>query len=168
MIWEDALAWVQAQNAANYLGYNDWRLPNAKELHSLVNYMNAPDYNGLSAIDTAFFTCTGITNENGEADFPYYWTSTTHAAYSPTGPTGGSAIYISFGRALGYSTKFGKWIDVHGAGAQRSDPKVGPPYSFATTYVVTKDGVPHTGYAHGPQNDALRGLNFVRCVRSAN
>ena len=43
MTWQEALAWVQANNAASYLGHRDWRLPNAKELHSLVNYANAPD-----------------------------------------------------------------------------------------------------------------------------
>ena len=80
MTWQDALAWVQAKNTANYLGHNDWRLPNAKELHSLVNYTNAPDFNAKPAIDTEFFTCTGITNENGDADYPYYWTSTLLSA----------------------------------------------------------------------------------------
>jgi hypothetical protein len=30
MNWQNALAWVQTQNVANYLGHNDWRLPNAK------------------------------------------------------------------------------------------------------------------------------------------
>lgn len=27
MTWNTALSWVSAMNAANYLGYNDWRLP---------------------------------------------------------------------------------------------------------------------------------------------
>jgi hypothetical protein len=161
--WEDALALVQARNGANYLGHSDWRLPNAKELNSLVNYANAPDFNGRPAIDTTFFTCTAITNENGDADFPYYWTSTTHAGYSPTGSPGSEAVYIPFGRALGWPGS--GWVDVHGAGAQRSDPKIGPPYSFATTHVISKNGKTTTGYSHGPQGDAVRGLNFVRLVR---
>jgi hypothetical protein len=42
MNWEDALAWVQQMNEENYLGYNDWRLPNAKELQSVVDYTRAP------------------------------------------------------------------------------------------------------------------------------
>jgi hypothetical protein len=168
MTWQDALAWVQSRNSANYLGHNDWRLPNAKELHSLVNYANAPDYNGLPAIDTAFFTCSTITNENGDVDFPYYWTSTTHAGYfNSTTTSGGSAVYIPFGRALGWPDGAGGWVDVHGAGCQRSDPKVGPPYGFASTHVVSKNGMIYTGYSHGPQGDAVRGLNFVRPVRDA-
>jgi hypothetical protein len=167
MTWQEALAWVQSRNSANHLGHTDWRMPDAKELHSLVNYANAPDHNGLPAIDTAFFACTAITNENGDADFPYYWTSTTHAGYfNGTTTSGGFAVYIPFGRALGWPG--GGWVDVHGAGCQRSDPKVGPPYGFATTHVVSKNGVTYTGYSHGPQGDAVRGLNFVRLVRDAH
>jgi hypothetical protein len=164
MTWQDALTWVQARNTANYLGHNDWRLPNAKELNSLVDYANAPDFNGRPAIDTAFFTCTPITNENGDADFPYYWSSTTHAGYSTSGSAGDQAAYIPFGRALGWPSSVGRWVDVHGAGCQRADSKIGPPFPYATTHVVTKDGVTYTGYAFGPQGDAVRGLNFVRLV----
>jgi hypothetical protein len=165
MNWQDALAWVQARNSASHLGHSDWRLPDAKELHSLVDHENAPDFNGMPAIDTRFFECSAITNENGDADYPYYWTSTTHAGYSPIGTSGGFAVYIPFGRALGWPDRTGRWVDVHGAGCQRSDPKVGPPYSFATVHVVTSKGSTYTGYAHGPQGDAVRGLTFVRLVR---
>ncbi len=161
MLWGDALAWVEAQNAANYLGHSDWRMPNAKELQSLVDYDNAPDFNGLPAIDTAFFDCTGITNENGEADFPYYWTSTTHAGWDRTGA---EAVYIPFGRALGYPGT--SWVDVHGAGCQRGDPKVPPPYAYADTHTVTVGGTTYTGYSFGPQGDAIRGYNYVRLVRN--
>jgi hypothetical protein len=38
MIWQDALDYIKCLNTKNYLGYNDWRLPNRKELRSLVNY----------------------------------------------------------------------------------------------------------------------------------
>jgi hypothetical protein len=166
LTWEQALAWVQSVNRAGYLGHSDWRLPNAKELHSLVHYANAPDFNGLPAIDTSFFACTAIVNENGDADFPYYWTSTTHAGYvNATTTSGASAVYIAFGRALGWPDGAGRWVDVHGAGCQRSDPKIGPPYAFATIHVLTHSGVTYTGYAHGPQGDAVRGFNFVRLVR---
>jgi hypothetical protein len=41
MNWEAALAWVQARNKEDYLGHNDWRLPHAKELQSLVDYTRA-------------------------------------------------------------------------------------------------------------------------------
>ena len=48
----------------------------------------------------------------------------------------------------------GVWQDVHGAGAQRSDPKTG-----------SADDYP---YGHGPQGDAIRIQNFVRLVRNAD
>jgi hypothetical protein len=42
-------------------------------------------------------------------------------------------------------------MDVHGAGCQRSDPKVGDPSQYPTGF--------------GPQGDVIRIYNFVRCVR---
>jgi len=56
-------------------------------------------------------------------------------------------------------------FDVHGAGAQRSDPKTGPLFPYATTHMVTTNSVTYTGYSFGPQGDAIRGLNYVRLVR---
>ncbi|MCX5685027.1 MAG: hypothetical protein NT049_15285, partial [Planctomycetota bacterium] len=44
-------------------------------------------------------------------------------------------------------------LDVHGAGAQRSDPKKGDPAAF-----------PH---GRGPQGDVIRIYNFVRLVRGS-
>lgn len=157
MNWPEALAWVQARNAANHLGHSDWRLPNAKELQSIVDYTRSPDTTASAAL-SPLFTSTGITNEAGKDDYPFYWTSTTHESQGggPGGVTGGSAVYIAFGRAMGYVTApwdpaLSAWLDVHGAGAQRSDPKVGNPADF-----------PH---GRGPQGDAIRINNFVRLVR---
>jgi hypothetical protein len=36
--WQEALDYVKCLNTKNYLGYSDWRLPNRKELRSLINY----------------------------------------------------------------------------------------------------------------------------------
>ena len=147
--WEEALAWVETQNTAAYLGYVDWRLPNAKELQSIVDYSRSPDTTGSAAIDP-LFNITSITNEAGEADYPFYWTGTTHANWSET--SGGFGAYVAFGRAMGYMD--GAWTDVHGAGAQRSDPKAGDPADYPT--------------GNGPQGDAIRIYNYVRLVRNAN
>ena len=138
MTWQEALEY--AENLV-YAGYDDWRLPNAKELQYIVDYSRSPDTTGSPAIDPIFHT-TSIVNEARKKDYPYFWTSTTHL----DGPhPGASAAYVAFGRALG--KMHGGIMDVHGAGAQRSDPKAGRP-----TF-------------RGPQGDAIRGENYVRCVR---
>jgi len=147
--WEAALAWVQQQNDANYPGYSDWRLPNAKELQSIVDYTRSPDTSDSAAIDP-LFNITSITNEGGEADYPSFWSSTTHLNW--TNIPARSGAYVAFGRAMGYLR--GSWDDVHGAGAQRSDPKMGDPSNWPT--------------GHGPQGDAIRIYNYVRLVRDAD
>jgi hypothetical protein len=148
MDWEDALAWVQQKNAEHYLGYSDWRLPNAKELQSIVDYTRSPDTTNSAAIDP-LFTVSEIVNEAGDKDYPFYWTGTTHVKSNGMGD---SAVYISFGRALGYMNN--AWLDVHGAGAQRSDPKAGDTDDYPSYF--------------GPQGDVRRLFNYVRCVRDAN
>lgn len=158
ILWEDALS--SAENM-EFAGFSDWRLPDAKELQSIVDYSRSPQTSQSPAIDP-LFQCTQITNEAGEPDYPWYWSNTTHARMS--GNVGASAAYISFGRCMGNmpapsapgepATNDGttNWIDVHGAGAQRSDPKTGDPAKFSE--------------GHGPQGDAIRIYNYVRLVRN--
>lgn len=148
MNWEQALAWVQMKNREHYLGYSDWRLPNAKELQSIVDYHRSPDTTDSAAINPIFH-CTSIINAAGQKDYPYYWTSTTHLDNH-------GAVYIAFGRALGWMqipphSAHYDLLDVHGAGAQRSDPKAGNPADY-----------PH---GRGPQGDVIRIYNYVRLVR---
>ncbi len=183
--WKEALAWAEEMNAQNYLGHNDWRVPGVKELQSIIDYTRSPDTTQSAAIDP-LFSCTEITNEAGQPDFPCYWTSTTHIG---TGGRADTADYLAFGRAMGYFkpgsppegagagaptgpgaagpppgaapgmmpagtyVEGASWMDVHGAGAQRSDPKVGDPADFP--------------YGRGPQGDAIRIYNYVRLVRDA-
>lgn len=143
--WENALAYCE--NLV-FAGHDDWRLPNAKELQSIVDYTRSPDVTASAAIDP-LFGASEIVNEAGDPDYPCYWAGTTHVS-SGAGNNGGFAVYVAFGRAMGYMD--GNWIDVHGAGAQRSDPKVGDPADFPA--------------GHGPQGDAIRIYNYVRCVRA--
>ncbi len=194
--WQDALAWVQKKNAERFLDHDDWRLPNVKELQSIVDYTRSPDTTHSPAVDPVF-TCTTITNEAHHSDYPFYWSATTHAGFLG----GGAAMYVAFGRAAGWMSPraiaggppgrrggsgggpgpggpppFGQdglsdfgpdgppgggpqrsaagqyhYVDVHGAGAQRSDPKAGDPAMF-----------PH---GRGPQEDVIRIYNYVRLVR---
>lgn len=145
--WQEALAWVAARNAENYLGYSDWRLPNAKEMQSIVDYTRAPDVTGTPAINPVFEISEISTNE-----YPYFWTSTTIGEGMP-GSSYHSAVYLCFGRALGWMNIGGQWqlLDVHGAGAQRAEFKSGNPNDY-----------PH---GRGPQGDVVRIYNYVRLVR---
>jgi hypothetical protein len=145
MVWEDALTHCESQTTG---GHDNWRLPDAKELHTLIDYTRSPDTTSSAAIDAVFSVSTN-TNENSQTDdYPYFWSSTTHK--SSSGLPGGSAVYFSFGRAMGFFDSM--WQDVHGAGSQKSDPKAGDPANYPT--------------GNGPQGDAVRILNYVRCVRT--
>ncbi len=186
MNWQEALAYAQEMNEQNYLGYSDWRVPNAKELQSIVDYTRSPLSTQSPAID-AQFNVSSIVDESGADDYPFYWTSTTHE--NSGSAQGSAAVYVAFGRSLGnMSNSQGmqmmppmqnrgdrkppegdrphnvqpqmprsrgsntpNWIDVHGAGSQRSDPKEGDASVYAN--------------GHGPQGDAIRIDNYVRLVR---
>ncbi|MEI7884625.1 MAG: DUF1566 domain-containing protein [Clostridia bacterium] len=152
MDWEQALKWVQTKNAENYLGHSDWRLPNIKELQSIVDYSKSPATTKSPAIDSIFNT-TKIKNESGADDYGYFWSSTTHMSVGKNineQNDGSQAAYLSFGRSMG--KMFGFWMDVHGAGSQRSEFKSGNSSDYP-------DGF-------GPQGDAIRINNFVRLVRT--
>jgi hypothetical protein len=61
--WEQALTYCEA-TMDGYAGYDDWRLPNIKELASIVDLETVSP-----AIDTAYFPNT----QSG-----HYWSSTTY------------------------------------------------------------------------------------------
>jgi len=144
--WGEALAYCEALTLN---GMDDWRLPNIKELQSIVDYSRSPDGTDSAAIDPLFST-SRITNEAGQSDYPHFWSSTTHiGGMDPAS----AAAYIAFGRALGNMDNLG-WVDVHGAGAQRSDPKLMVPADQTNGF--------------GPQGDARRVDNYVRCVQGGD
>ena len=64
-------------------------------------------------------------------------------------------FFLPIGGADGMPPRRGSYrlLDVHGAGAQRSDPKTGDAGRFPR--------------GRGPQGDVIRIDNFVRCVRDA-
>ncbi|MFG0249523.1 MAG: DUF1566 domain-containing protein [Phycisphaeraceae bacterium JB051] len=147
MNWASALKYAQTNKTA---GYSDWRLPNSKELQSLVDYTRAPQASDASKRTAAIDPIFDITKAES-----YFWTSTTHY----DAPNFVNANYVCFGRAMGYfspprSSQAKQWMDVHGAGAQRSDPKSGNPSRYSQ--------------GHGPQGDDIRIYNYVRLVRNIN
>ena len=142
MDWEHALDWAQTKNGEKWLGYSDWRLPNTKELQSLVDYTRSAEATAAANVGPAInplFKISSITNEAGDADYPFFWTSSSARA-SSTAPFS-AAWAVAFGRAVDDSGK-----DLHGAGAVRFDAKVKA-----------------TGGTSG--QDAGRVFNYVRLVR---
>lgn len=144
--WEEALAYAEGLAAG---GHSDWRLPNAKELQSIVDYSRSPQTTNSPAI-ASLFSCTSINDPDGNSGhYPFYWTSTTHQdGVNPYS----SAVYIAFGEAQGRMNN--SLMDVHGAGAQRSDPKSGSKSDYPQFF--------------GPQGDVRYVYNAVRCVRNIN
>ncbi len=51
MTWGGAQKWIAAMNAANYLGYNDWRLPTTLQPDASCEYQSSGDSYG--------YNCTG-------------------------------------------------------------------------------------------------------------
>ncbi|MFR9653046.1 MAG: DUF1566 domain-containing protein [Rikenellaceae bacterium] len=241
MNWQEALDYAQKMNKKKYLGYSDWRVPNAKELQSIVDYTRSPETTSSAAIDP-LFEVSKIKNELGQVDYPFFWSSTTHASAGARN-NDSAAAYVCFGMGLGNmqqmqggmeggggmqrggmqrggmqrgggggnmplqgatyqvdhyqqsqvgernnsvdnlqqnrslaqdqvnynvgqmqqsrssnqmqstSKSSGKtnWTNIHGAGCQRSDPKIGNVEDY-------------TG-GRGPQGDAIRIDNYVRLVR---
>lgn len=142
--WNESLAYAENLQLSNH---NDWRLPNAKELQSIVDYNRSPQTTNSPAINP-LFECTEILDPNGNTGhYPFYWTGTSHLdganPYS-------SAVYIAFGEGQGKIN--GILMDVHGAGCQRSDPKSGDKKDYPEFF--------------GPQGDVRYVYNYARCVRN--
>ncbi len=138
--WADALSYAENSELA---GYSDWRLPNVKELQSIVDYsrsITATDAENIGPATDPLFNCTSITSEAGYDDYAYYWTGTS-AYFSPMSTEMYYAWYVAFGRAVNDEGE-----DFHGAGAVRFDTK-------------------YVGGAAG--EDAERYYNYVFMVRDA-
>ena len=137
--WEEALAYAETATVA---GHGDWRLPTAKELQSIVDYTRAPDAVDPESVGPAIDPIFDVSETES-----WFWTGTTLLeAPRDLGP-GAHAVYVTFGQAWGNAGT----VNVHGAGAQRSDPKSGDPGAYP-------DGF-------GPQGDEVRIFNHVRLVR---
>ncbi len=139
MNWKEALAYAEKLKLA---GRDDWRLPNVKELQSIVDYSKAPDATDKNKRAPAIDPVFKLTKKES-----WFWTSTTHIENQ-------FAYYVCFGQAFSVRKQAGKQINAHGAGAVRSDPKEGDPKKWP-------DGL-------GPQADEIRIDNYVRCVRGGN
>ncbi|WP_435685536.1 DUF1566 domain-containing protein [Polaribacter sp.] len=144
MDWKTSLSYSENLELANY---SDWRLPNAKELQSIVDYSRSPQTTNSPAINPIFETTAINDPNNNSGQYPYFWTGTTHL--DGVTPYSG-AVYIAFGEGQGKME--GVLMDVHGAGCQRSDPKSGNADNYPDYF--------------GPQGDVRYVYNYVRSVRN--
>ncbi|MGV8905729.1 MAG: DUF1566 domain-containing protein [Acetobacterium sp.] len=143
--WEEALAYSDNLELA---GYDDWRLPNVKELQSIVDYSRSLDTTNSPAIDS-LFVLTEMQDPDGEMNYGYYWSSTTH---QDGNNIAANASYVAFGEAQG--EMLDTLMDVHGCGAVRSDPKSGDASDYPTYF--------------GLQGDVRYVYNYVLSVRDIN
>lgn len=74
MTWQEALNYVASLNGSQYLGHSDWRLPNRKELRSLVDH---------SKFGPPLPSEHPFTNISGSSRGAGYWSSSTFA-YDPS------------------------------------------------------------------------------------
>ncbi len=171
MQWQDALAWAQTQNSSNYCGYSDWRLPNAKELQSIVDYDRSPISTQSASIDSIFNIST-ITSEAGTVDWPYFWTSTTQATYNGSVYEGKSALYVAFGRASGWAKgavlTYFTYCDLDCTGAVRSEVKTGSNYGVNMGVDLQGNPIYSSNPRGDNQGEIARLNNYVRLVRNDN
>ncbi|CAA6604172.1 conserved exported hypothetical protein [Rhodospirillaceae bacterium LM-1] len=186
--WGQALAYCESLFLA---GHDDWRLPNAKELHSIVDYTRSPSATQSAALDP-IFDITAIKDDDGKREWPYFWTSTSHLDGRRPGDF---AVYIAFGTAQGHLGGGGMMGGPPGGGMGGGPPgggMGGPPpgmggfppggmmggsQSAANLKLTDVHGAgaqrssPKSGdesrlpKGAGPQGDVLRIFNFARCVR---
>ena len=118
--WEAALAY--AENAT-VTGYEDWRLPNIKELQSIA------DYSGVfPAMDTTMFNLTALKDVKGQTDYPFYWSSTNNPYIDALHHDANATDTIEPGYSYAWMLAAGycadmEGNDLHGAGAVVFDTK---------------------------------------------
>ncbi|MHB8111695.1 MAG: Lcl domain-containing protein, partial [Syntrophorhabdaceae bacterium] len=120
--WQGALDYVKCINTNNYLGYNDWRLPNRKEQHSLGNMEQASSSTWLNSQKFV-----NVAKSNA-----YYWSSDTYAKST----------------AIAWHSTIGGKIDSYSKTLSHSVWPVRSGQSALCTYTLSSTGIaygPQTG-----------------------
>jgi hypothetical protein len=96
LVWRDALAYCDHLDLA---GHDDWRLPNVRELLSIIHYGKLPP-----AIDPVFGVSTAIDPVFGES--PVYWSSTS----IELNPVGAYVVSFAAGVVIGGAKDDGRLV----------------------------------------------------------
>lgn len=152
MTWEQAFAYIACLNSMNYLGHNDWRLPNINELDSLSN-AGATGQTNYSLDGAAWLTSQGFSNVIVPGDVvtgPHrrlYISSTTFAA----------APYLRWSSSIGLNTLWALYNTDYDILPVRAGQSGNPDNTFPAN--IWKTGQT-TSYFAGDDGQMQRGVSW--------
>ena len=177
VMWQHALDYIKKLNTENYLGYNDWRLPNINELNSLID---------LQKTSPALPSSHPFTNlqYSNSSNWIRYWSSTTSVAF----PDNAFSVDMDSGDASGVAAgkvapfyvwpmRGGEW-----SGVYSNIPKTGQTscYDYRGTTIpcagtgqdgellkgVSSPSPRFTDNANGTVTDNLTGLIWTKAANN--
>jgi hypothetical protein len=131
--WLTALNYIQKLNDENYLGHNDWRMPNAMELRSLLNLGNDsitfPDNHPFVNLKEGYWSSTTNDRLKGSAIIVYLSRYVVHANLSyPAGHFMGLGKYL--GPVINYYVAYLLPVRDGGASGEVEVPQSGQTVSY--------------------------------------
>jgi len=144
--WQGSLNYVACLNANNYLGYSDWRLPNQKELLSLINWQqNAADW----------LNSSGFSNISSTA---VYWSSDTDAL--ATGEAWPVRLSIGYSPANSKTSTQALTLPVRGGAVVPAAP--------AITAIATSSGQATLSFTPPPANGSAPLSGYTVTAKPGN
>jgi hypothetical protein len=133
--WQDTLDYLKCLNTNSYLGYNDWRLPNRKELFSLIDHSN---HHPALPLDHPFLNV----NNNISLSLYGYWSSSTSTKFKDHA----WALDICEGFVLAEWLDFGQKTTGNHVWPVRPGPTVGERVSAPSTPTGPTSGTVGNSY----------------------